>query len=147
MKCTSLAPVSSVSAFRETKILVFPSFLVKTLETLIIHKTENLRNLAAFFLLLDIVPLVILEPDAPLWPAEQSLHFVQAHLPLQNLAHDHVTRRVHIVAIPGGDAVPGGEAQLPRQLVHLVIRDAPLVTEVTLIGEKNCGDLCKKAAF
>ena len=105
-------------------------------------KKENLF-FAAFFLL-DILPLLVLEPDAPLRPAEQPLHPVQADLPLEDLTHDHVAGRVHVVPVPGGHAVPRGEPQLPGQLVHLVIGHAPLVSKVALVGQKNCGYLCKE---
>ena len=103
-------------------------------------KHENL--FLAAFLLLNILPLVVLEPHAPLWKAEQPLHPVHPDLALQDVAHDHVARRVHVVPVSGGDAVPGGEAQLPRQLVHLVICHASLVSEGALVGQKNSGDLC-----
>ena len=49
------------------------------------------------------------ELDPPLPPPR---HLVQADLPLEDLRDDHVACVVHIVAVPGGHAVPAGEVEL-----------------------------------
>ena len=78
---------------------------------------------AALLLPLDGLPVVVPDDDAALGEPEQPLHLVsggaEAELALQHVRHDHVARRVHVVAVPGRDRVPGGEAQLLGQPVHL----------------------------
>ena len=78
---------------------------------------------AALLLPLDGGPVVVPDDDATLGEPEQPLHLVaggaEAELALQHVRHDHVARRVHVVAVPGRDRVPGGEAQLLGQPVHL----------------------------
>ena len=100
---------------------------------------------AALLLPLDGGPVVIPHDDAALGEPQQPLHLVaggaEAELALQHVRHDHVARRVHVVAVPGGDRVPGGEAQLLGQAVHLVIRHGPSLRQVALVGQQDRGDL------